>query len=454
MAERIFVTDAQVKAARIIVEHNKSIGRGTDPATLRIADMGQAQSARLPGTPPVTPSDAVRRRGVLRSLALALGRRLRLRRETENSPLPRTNLAYGHSREATSLRPDTSFWYALTPAERDALRAAGALRTYAAGDTLFQEGERADHLIVIFGGRAKVSVNRNGRDRVLAIRGLGQLIGERAALEVSVRSATVTAFEMVWALVLQTKDFATFLGAHPRVSGIMQDLLYDRLTEEPTEYEDDQGADAPATGEPGTDPAADYSRQRLELMNGENFTVLLFDVVGLAARTHTDQVRIRSVLASMTAPALQDISGEWREDRGDGFLVVLPPTISTAEVMGRLLKELPAALDRHNSSQRDSLPIQLRLAVNVGPVLSGSTDVSGEAVVIAARMLDTRHFRETVASSQTSLGIIISPFVFETVVRRGSDLTEEASYTPVSIEVKNSSTTAWMKLISRDLVGG
>lgn len=226
----------------------------------------------------------------------------------------------------------------------------------------------------------------------------------------------------------------------------MQDQIYDWLTEEPPEFKDDEAAETP-----GADLAADYSRQRLELMNGENFTVLHFDVVGFGSRADTDRALIRGALAGMTAPVLQDISGAWTDDRGDGLLMVLPPTVSTAEIMDRLVKELPAAVDRHNGSQPDSARIQLRLAINVGPVLSGATDVSGEAVAIAAQMLDTRQFKEAVVSSQTSLGVIISPFVFETVVRTGSDLTEETSYTPVPVEIKQSSTTAWMKLISRDL---
>jgi len=66
--------------------------------------------------------------------------------------------------------------------------------------------------------------------------------------------------------------------------------------------------------------------------------------------------------------------------------------------------------------------------------------------------LDAPHFKEAIASSGTSLGIIISPFVYETVIRPGPDLSEMASYTQVPVEVRESSTTAWMKLISRDPV--
>ena len=110
-----------------------------------------------------------------------------------------------------------SFWESLYPTEREALRSMASWRTFAAGASLMEEGERADYVMVILGGRVKICVDENGSERVLAVRGLGQIVGERGALKVSVRSATVIALDMIWALVVQTKDFAAFISAHPRV---------------------------------------------------------------------------------------------------------------------------------------------------------------------------------------------------------------------------------------------
>jgi hypothetical protein len=72
--------------------------------------------------------------------------------------------------------------------------------------------------MVILGGVdgwVEICVDENGSERVVAVRGLGQLVGERAALKVSVRSATVIPLEMVWALVVQTKDFAALITCLP-----------------------------------------------------------------------------------------------------------------------------------------------------------------------------------------------------------------------------------------------
>jgi hypothetical protein len=124
------------------------------------------------------------------------------------------------SREPLAAR--VVFWEALDPIERDAFRAVASHRTFAAGARLIAEGDQADHVIVILSGRTEVYVEENGRERFLAERGPGQLVGERAVLQVSLRSATVIALDRVQALVVRTGDFAAFISAHPRVLGIVR----------------------------------------------------------------------------------------------------------------------------------------------------------------------------------------------------------------------------------------
>ena len=346
-----------------------------------------------------------------------------------------------------------SFWDVLDPTEREALRSLASWRTFAAGARLMQEGERADHVIVILGGRTKICVNENGRERVLAVRGLGQLVGERAALEVSVRSATVIALEMVWALVVQTKDFAAFISAHPRVLSIVQNQLYDRLTEEPIVDGHHHGAAdsfgaGPATARSGHGPVTEPSRRHPRPLNGENCTVFLSDVVGFGARARNDKDRriIREALFSMTRAALAGIPDVWSEDRGDGLLTIVPPSVPPADAIDHLLRELPAAIERHNSDQHDSARFQLRFAVNVGPVVSDIMGVSGEAIIVAARLVEAPSFKDAIAASMASFGVIASPFVYETVIRHSADSIELASYSQVPVEVKESETTAWMRL--------
>jgi CRP-like cAMP-binding protein len=355
--------------------------------------------------------------------------------------------------------PSTAFWDILDSAEREALRSVASWRTFAAGARIMEEGERADYVIVILGGQVEIRIDENGGEQAVGVRGLGQLVGERAALSVSVRSATVVALEMVWALVVQTKDFAAFISAHPRVLGIVQNQKYHRraIGAPGYEHDDDSGDSRSGLGS-GADvvvqPTEDYSagnrRKRPRTLNGENCTIFLTDVVAFGAhiRSDNDRVLIRDALFKMTQNALQGFPDAQSEDRGDGLLTVVPQSTSTARVLDRFLKELPAALERHNSTQRESAQFKLRLAVNVGPVVSHMGGVSGEAIIVAARLVEAPSFKQILAETNASMGVIASPFVYETVIRHGPDPRDVASYSQVPVEVKESDTTAWMKLFS------
>jgi hypothetical protein len=148
----------------------------------------------------------------------------------------------------------------------------------------------------------------------------------------------------------------------------------------------------------------------------------------------------------MTQSALADMGGDMlSEDRGDGFLTVVPPSVSTGRVMDQLLSRLLVGLELHNSTARGPARFQLRLAVNVGPVVSDAAGVTGEAIIVAARLVEAPEFKKAVEGSTASLGVIASPFVYETVIRHGRD----PDYTQVPVEVKESNTAAWMKVFGR-----
>ncbi len=332
------------------------------------------------------------------------------------------------------------FWAALDPAERKAFRAVAVSRTFAAGTALIREDDPADHVIVILSGRTKVCVTEDGRERVIAERGPGQLVGERGALRVSVRSASVIALETVRALVVRTADFAAFIGEHPTVLDIVENQLFDRLTEKPG------GHRARADGFEDESPAP-------QPLTGENCTVILSDVAGFGARSRTDGDRriIREALFSMTHAALQGIPEVWSwDDRGDGVLTVIPPSIRTADVIRHLHSGLPAALQEHNLAYHESARIQLRVAVNVGPVASDTMGLSGEAIIVTARLVEAPLLKQAMAATGASLGVISSAFIYETVLRHGPEL---AGYSQVEVNVKESSLLAWMKLFGPVLPG-
>jgi len=362
-------------------------------------------------------------------------------------------------RAVVSRSPAISFWDALDLAEREALAAVAVSQTFTVGESLMREGDLADCVMVIIEGHAEVCIDENGWERVLAERGPGELVGERGGLQVQVRSASVVALDAMRVLTVRTEDFQAFVNNHPAVFDIVEQQLYDRLTEAPARHRDRiRPADAyfmpgitkPTVIHSGIRPIADGAMSLLPPLNGEICTILYSDVVGFSSsnRNDADRLVIRRALFGITRRILQGIPGAWSQDRGDGLLTVMPPGVPTADVVALLHRKLPSALDRHNRTDRRATRFQLRIAVDVGPVTSDTMGVSGETIIIAARLLEAAAFKSAFAASTANLGLIASRFVFEAVIRHSPNPLDLAGYSQVPVEVKGLTGLAWMKLFT------
>ena len=333
---------------------------------------------------------------------------------------------------SSTLPAPEGFWDSLSRTQQRDLAALGAERTFAAGARLMTQGEFGDHVVVIRSGRVEISVGDNAAERVIARRGPGDLIGERAVLQVNVRSATVVASETVCGLVVKTEEFARFLSSNPGVLDIVERQIYDRLTEQ------DYVAPAP----PG------WLRNQPALA-GENCTVVNADVVGFGASSRSDRDRllIRQSLFGIMSESLSNLSPECSvEDRGDGFLIVVPPTVPTGRVVAYLHRALPARLARHNRVHRESVHIQLRTAVDVGPITSDPFGLNGSVIVNTARLLSSRELKERISATGSDFGIIASDFVYSTAVKSNAQVLDPKSYLSVKVRAKESNLAAWMKV--------
>jgi CRP-like cAMP-binding protein len=95
------------------------------------------------------------------------------------------------------------------------LTSLGRRRTYDTGEQLITEGDSDTHVIVLVDGRVKVTCSEeDGTEVLLSIRGTGDVVGERAAIDQDVRSATVTALRPCSTRVVSARDFFAFVEAH------------------------------------------------------------------------------------------------------------------------------------------------------------------------------------------------------------------------------------------------
>ena len=79
-----------------------------------------------------------------------------------------------------------------------------------------QEGDPATHLYVLIVGWVKIlSVTSHGQERVLALRGNGDIVGELAGEMTGHRTATLQAIDAVHALIVRYDRFSSFLDSNP-----------------------------------------------------------------------------------------------------------------------------------------------------------------------------------------------------------------------------------------------
>ncbi|MBC6459878.1 effector-associated domain 2-containing protein [Actinomadura sp. HBU206391] len=134
------------------------------------------------------------------------------------------------------------------------------------------------------------------------------------------------------------------------------------------------------------------------------------------------------------------------EDRGDGVIVVPPPDIETTVLVHPLIDRLRGALRRHNELSSDLAKIRLRVSLHVGNVEADGRGIVGTAVNHANRLLDAPTFKEAILLAEAHIGLIVSVELYEAVVRPGTGLIDPDEYEVVEVVVKETRTTAWMRI--------
>jgi hypothetical protein len=334
-----------------------------------------------------------------------------------------------------------SFWRELDEAGQEMFAGLAWEQAFAPGTVLMREGETADHIVVILEGRTEVSIRDGAGQRVVAHRGPGDLIGEGAALQVRVRSATVVAAGTVRALVMRSQDFATFISACPEVSGFVEKLIRDRQAVEPA------GPEAAMLWYQGADDDPQRPGREPEPRAGARPTVVATSMLefGRLLRSAGDRHIMHDAMVKMTHSALTGMSdGCLFEARDDGMLVVIPPAVPTSAIMTRLTETLPAALRLHNRLYNMCAQIQLRIAVDTGSAERADQATGRIGLYGAGELLEVPALVEAISSRRANLGMIVSSSVYETAIRPFGGPVE---YEPIRIEGRGRPEQAWMQLI-------
>ncbi|MEU4801694.1 hypothetical protein [Actinosynnema sp. NPDC023587] len=180
-----------------------------------------------------------------------------------------------------------------------------------------------------------------------------------------------------------------------------------------------------------------------------HYTVVVVDVEGFGdgARTTPDQLKVRKGLYRALHRAFDRARLPWaecrREDRGDGVLILAPASIPKALFVDSLPGALAAAVREHNRDHRAGERVRLRMAVHAGEVAHDDQGVTGDAVNLTFRLVDSEPARVALARSSGVLSVIVSDWFHQNVVRHTAGI-DETTYQQVPVVAKKTETVGWV----------
>jgi CRP-like cAMP-binding protein len=127
---------------------------------------------------------------------------------------------------------EVAFLDILSEEDRAWLHERGVVRSFPQSSALVHEHDPSDRVLFVLKGRVKIaSASEDGRERVLAFRGPGEVLGELSAIDGKPRSASVIAVDPVQALVMPATTFQTFLERTPKAAFYLLQKFVARLRE-------------------------------------------------------------------------------------------------------------------------------------------------------------------------------------------------------------------------------
>ena len=180
-------------------------------------------------------------------------------------------------------------------------------------------------------------------------------------------------------------------------------------------------------------------------------TIVAVDMADFTNPVRTDQhqLAMRRGLSEALETAFDKIGVRWNschhEDRGDGVLIMLPTTFPKVKIFELLPNLLLAALIRHNALHVEAAHIRLRMAVHCGEVSTDDNGLVGVAVNDTFRILESDQAKTDLRRLAGVLGIIVSETIFHEVIV-GDPAVEPTTFRQISVAVKRTRTTAWMRV--------
>ncbi|WP_433185624.1 P-loop NTPase fold protein [Actinoallomurus sp. CA-150999] len=175
-------------------------------------------------------------------------------------------------------------------------------------------------------------------------------------------------------------------------------------------------------------------------------SILVVDMVAFSRLSTVEQLALRSGMFEALREAL-DSTGIpfdecYREDRGDGVLVIAPARFRGEVLLGRLPEELQASIKGYNFRASSRANLQLRAAVGRGQVIHDQHGVVGTLVNSVFRMVDAAPVKTAARNRGADLVLVASDALF----REAKESIDAGGFEEVAVRVKETNSTAWMRV--------
>jgi hypothetical protein len=185
-----------------------------------------------------------------------------------------------------------------------------------------------------------------------------------------------------------------------------------------------------------------------------NRTMLLFDIEGASQRDDVVQTVLRrslnTVVDETLAAAGAEDAQQYCEDRGDGVIVLISGDIAKTAVLRALLTTTPDLLREHNRLASAGAQMRLRVVLAAGEVAFDPHDgkeggLVGHDLNMACRLLDSTELRRALRiNADAPCVLMVSPTVYEGVVRHGHRGVRPETFKRVQVKSGNGLLDGWL----------
>ncbi|WP_019544543.1 hypothetical protein [Streptomyces sulphureus] len=191
----------------------------------------------------------------------------------------------------------------------------------------------------------------------------------------------------------------------------------------------------------------------LALTEPVNRTILLLDIEDFSRRDDVAQACLRRELHNVVEDTLADAGVErnmqYREDRGDGLIVLVSAEIPKTALLRALLTTAPDGLRQYNRLASSSAQMRLRMVLAAGEVAFDSKKgtvggLVGHDLNQSCRLLDCDVLRKALAQRKADCVLGVSPPVYQGVVRHGHRGMRPEEFHHVPVAVKKDRLDLWL----------